>query len=166
MSGEHTEFNATLEAAVEETLETIQAQRAELRDTLAGLQGALATPAAERGFEWAQRARDALRGVREAFSDDAEITEAPGGLFQEVLARAPRLGGKVRSLRGQQGKVSCSIDQETEVLSRLQPNDPEERITEVSRSLLSLVSALMLYRQNEADLIYDAYHVDIGGEGA
>src|SRR5262249_6816930 len=72
-------------------METLRRRRADLHESIIGLEHALAAPAPTRLGAWTQRVHNALEELSTDFRDHIDITEGPGGLYPAVLAAAPRL---------------------------------------------------------------------------
>lgn len=165
------ERNGDEQAAVQASydapnLDAVVGQRRSLRRALSDVEQALASPAAGRTAAWMARLTEALEHLGEVFDLHVEVTEGPGGLFEDLLAIAPRLANRVRRLRAEHATIRMSINAE---LLRLRgglvtgtPADVDEFRDRVNR----LLALLVQHRQKGADLIYEAYHFDIGGEGA
>ena len=45
-------------------------------------------------------------GVRDAFEQHVLVTEKPGGLYEEIIRRAPRLDGTIRTLKDEHPEIS------------------------------------------------------------
>ena len=74
-------------------------RRATLHDALVHLEIAISSPAAGRIPEWTALVTKEVTGVRDAFDQHVLVTEKPGGLYEEIIMRAPRLDGTVRRLK-------------------------------------------------------------------
>jgi hypothetical protein len=128
--------------------------RAELLAAIQGFQRALATPWEDPG--WRHRVVAELPRLQAAFVTHVELTEGPDGLYAEVLADAPRLVRQVTNL----GREHASMSTALEALARRADATPE-RVWGWGRDLLRELSR---HRQRGADLVYEAYATDIGGE--
>ena len=74
-------------------------RRQTLHDAIVQLEMAISSPAAGRAPEWATQVTKAIVGVRDAFEQHVIVTEKPGGLYEEIMERAPRLAGTVKRLQ-------------------------------------------------------------------
>lgn len=134
-----------------DVLDQARMRRAELHGALLALEAALATPAGRP--EWARGGRAALAGLREAFDDHRALAEAHCGLFEQVLADAPRLAPTVERLRREHVELARTIGSEPAGLSE-RPERPRPRSPQETRSrLLSLLRRLARHRQLESDLL-------------
>lgn len=134
-------------------VEKARVRRHLLGDALNGLESAVAGPS--EAEDWVDGVRAALAELRRAFDEHIEVTEGPGGLLEEVRDLAPRLSGEIALIETEHeelmdlvGKVEASLDQST---------DPKA----VRNRAMALLPRLSLHRQRGADLVYDAYNVDI-----
>jgi hypothetical protein len=144
-----------------DAMESVRVRRAGLKSAMSGLEVAIAAPAPGRLEEWAAGVRDAIGMLQEVWTRHVVETEAPGAFLDDLVEEAPRLYNQSLRLREEHGEILSIL---LEVEDRLQPDlaDPEwvERLRSV---LTSLLVALARHRQRGADLVYEAYAVDIGG---
>ena len=80
-------------------LSEAKARRATLHDAIVHLEMAISSPAAGRIPEWTGLVVKEMTGVQDAFDQHILVTEKPGGLYEEIITRAPRLDGTVRRLK-------------------------------------------------------------------
>ena len=71
-------------------LERVRSHRAELGESMAALDAALALPVGL-GPLWRRRVRAALTELAHDLRDHRAVTEEPGGLYADAVSRAPRL---------------------------------------------------------------------------
>jgi hypothetical protein len=104
---------------------------------------------------WAQL-RGLLRPLRTAFAQHRALTEGTHGIYAEVVNDAPRLARTVDDLVAEHRH----LDEAMRRLAHEVSNDADvlrERAMEV-------LDRLDRHRQHDADLVYEAYATDIGGE--
>ena len=151
---------STAEAS-RDAMESVRVRRAGLKSAMSGLEVAIAAPAPGRLEEWAAGVRDALGMLQEVWTRHIVETEAPGALLDDLVEEAPRLYNQSLRLREEHGEILSIL---LEVDDRLQPDHGDPEWVERLRSVLtSLLVALARHRQRGADLVYEAYAVDIGG---
>jgi hypothetical protein len=127
------------------------------------LEAALASPAPGREAAWKQRAGAALVGVLDSLNVHRESAENKGGVIAEaeaVLGRPPTLAeARTQHLR--------LLKDGSELLADLEDQHDDPRLTceAVRRRAWGLASALRNHQALEADLILEAFDLDIGGEG-
>jgi hypothetical protein len=142
-------------------LAAVRERRAELRESLSALEQALASPAVGRPLIWGERVRSVLAEVADDFREHIEVTEGPGGLHQAILAGDLRLANAVMALTDEHQHISAELDA---LLAATEPPVTAEDVTTVRERATALLGTLTRHRQQGADLIYDAYATDIGGE--
>jgi hypothetical protein len=146
-----------------DALEAARARRGDLHRALLDLERALAGAARGRAQAWADSVRATLVRVRETFNAHIEATEGADGLYQEVLAQAPRLSGAVNRLQLEHADIASALD---EVDNRLDApmSEADARVESIRDAAITLMGLLVRHRQRGADLVYEAYDVEIGGE--
>jgi hypothetical protein len=124
---------------------------------------AISSPAAGRKDDWSGQVTKDMVGVRDAFDQHIIVTEKPGGLYEEIMERAPRLAGTVKRLQDEHPAVEASI---AKLLARLEAGEVDSDTWPLDRArddLQRLIGAVVRHRQKGADLVWEAYNVDIGG---
>ena len=90
-------------------LEELRRHRAELRESMGALEGALAAPGTGDPARWAQRVHVALVELAGDFREHVEITEGPNGLYRDLLTSSPRLSDAVASLTREHGLIDSQV---------------------------------------------------------
>lgn len=142
-------------------LDALGRLRAELRGSMTALEQALAAPTPGRAGAWAERVDAALGELAADFGEHVTATEGPDGLHGAVLAAAPRLSNSVNRLVVEHAVIADLVGDLLRLV-RLPVADGE--VTAVRDLGTALLSRLARHRQQGADLIYQAYQVDLGGE--
>jgi hypothetical protein len=146
-------------------LEAAKGQRLSLRRAIAGLEEALAAPHDADGLGGQDglptRLVPALERLQEVFGAHVEVTEAPGGLYQEILENAPRLANRVTRFRREHADITDGIDRGLAECSSAADPDAVQALRDHT---VRLFADLVRHRKRGLDLVYEAYHVDIGGE--
>ena len=132
---------------------TARKRRHLLGDALHGLERAVAGPSGAEG--WFEGVSSTLAKLREALDEHIEATEGPGGLLDDIQDVAPRLSNEIKLIKAEHeelvdllGKAQMSLEQ---------ANDPKA----IRNRAMSILPRLFLHRQRGADLVYEAYNVDI-----
>src|SRR5207302_5978296 len=135
-----------------------------LKAVMSGLEIALAAPAPHRA-SWIAGVREGLQAVHEVWTRHIVETEAPGAFLDELVAEAPRLATPTSRLRREHSEILATITRNEKRL--LTPpadeHDYDRWVDEIRADLTALPVALAKHRQAGADLVYQAYDVDIGG---
>lgn len=142
-------------------LDALRRIRAELRGAMSALELALAAPTPGRHAAWVQRVEEAMAEVAADFAAHIAETEGPTGAHEAVLVTAPRLAHPVRRLVSDHAVISGCIDDLRARLSSPVAADDAGAVRDLGTALLG---RLARHRQQGADLIYEAYQVDLGGE--
>jgi hypothetical protein len=137
-------------------------QRATLHDQLVHLEHAISSPAVGRVADWTSQVVKEMVGLRDAFEQHVLVTEKPDGLYEEIMTKAPRLVGKMRRLQEEHPSITEAI---ASTLGRLEQGDVEGSwgVDECRNDLQRLLGMIVRHRQHGADLVWEAYNVDIGG---
>jgi hypothetical protein len=146
-------------------LQAAKGQRLSLRRAISELEEALAAPDDPDGLGGQDglgaRLAPALEHLQEVFAVHVEITEAPGGLYQEILENAPRLANRVTRFRREHAEITEGIRRG---LGECATATTPEATTALRDRSVRLFADLVRHRKRGLDLVYEAYHVDIGGE--
>ena len=65
----------------------------------AATRSTISSPATGRVEQWTRDVVSRLLQLRRAIEDHIEVTERPGGLYEEIIAEAPRLAARIRRLQ-------------------------------------------------------------------
>lgn len=143
-------------------LDRVRSHRAELGESMAALDAALALPVGL-GALWRRRVRAALTELAHDLRDHRAVTEEPGGLYADAVSRAPRLASLAKV---QMDEHLDFIEIVERLLGEREAGlrDPEA-VAAHREAATELVGRIVRHRQRGADLIYEAYEVDIGGSG-
>jgi hypothetical protein len=144
-------------------LSEARARRATLHDALVHLELAISSPASGRIGEWSSLVKKDLTSVRDAFDQHIIVTEKPGGLYEEIIMRAPRLDGTVQRLKGEHPDISEKIKQQIERMESVPVGGDEWPLDTARDDLQRFIGTVIRHRQKGADLVWEAYNVDIGG---
>lgn len=142
-------------------LDHVRAHRAELRESVAAVDEALAHPIA-RGADWSGRLCAALAELDHDFGAHVDLTEGPGGLYERIKNAAPRLSTTIDRLSEEHARLNQSIDG---FIAALEDGSVPDDLAAFREDVTTLIGRLVRHRQKGADLIYEAYEVDLGGSG-
>jgi hypothetical protein len=146
----------------DQAIEALRVRRAELSESMSALEQALAAPAPGRLDVWAERVHVALVELVSDFREHITIAEGSNGVYRGVLSTAPRLSDAVARLTRDHAEINDLIDQLlTRVGAAPVNSDDVDGVRDLGTTLLV---RLIRSRQRSADLIYQAYQSDIGGE--
>jgi len=142
-------------------LEAVRLRRSELRESMSALEQALAGPALGRVGAWAQRVHVALVELSADLRAHIDLTEGVGGLHEDVLSTAPHLAGRVRRLTREHGEMTRLVE---DLITRAVGPLDDDAVAHIRSRATTLLGRLIHHRQAGADLLYEAYQADVGGE--
>jgi len=133
-------------------------QRSQLARAMQQVELAAAAPTARKS--WIIDLQHSLRRLEIAVNNHIVEVQAPMGLLDRIVHQAPRLQRSVEQTKVDHAALAESI---AELLATMDDTDSNERQDDIRDAALSILVALARHRQKGADLIYDAYAIDIGG---
>ena len=143
-------------------LHEVRQRRVELRASMDLLERALASPSRSgRSTEWADGLRRAVGPVYDAFVHHVAVTEGPEGLYAELAQHSPRLEHAVARLLDEHADIRRRLQ---ELLTWVDVSDEVADVSQARKDGTELLAVLMRHRQRGADLVFEAFDVDIGGE--
>lgn len=143
-----------------EHLAQVRAHRGELGESMHALEDVVALPLGM--AVWGRRVRAALTELASDLRDHVDLTESPGGLYAGLSATAPRLS---HGIEAQLEDHRFFIAEVERLLQARDDGITREQLGEHRDQLTALLHRLVKHRQRGSDLIYEAYEVDIGGQG-
>lgn len=132
----------------------IHERRRDIYEAMEHLEGAAARPSGHP--DWAPSIDRALEELEGSLNRHIAETEAPDGFLEEISSGWPRLIPSVDALRKEHGQLLEACEKARESLTATTP-DPAL----VRRQVTTILGRLMFHRQKGAELIYDAYNIDI-----
>lgn len=143
-------------------LEAAARRRRELREALVAFEDALSSPVRDREA-WRAEVADALDVLGNAFEDHVAETETGGGLYDEMEDIAPHLAAKASRLREEHPQIAAALVAAGATLAG--PIADEAQVDAVRDDLQRLMGRIVRHRQHGADLVWEAYAIDIGAAG-
>jgi hypothetical protein len=135
-----------------------RSKRLSLQAAMAGLEAATASASGADG--WLELILEAVGRLRGALSAHVEVTEGEVGLLAEILQRTPRLATEIALIKAEHEELIDTLDKvDLTVRTSMEMDDPDPE--PLRRRVMTLLGRLTLHRQRGADLVYDAYNVDI-----
>ena len=124
------------------------------------LEAALGAPAPGRQTLWIGDVRQALADFSTTLRAEQEAVCGPDGLFHRVREEEPRLAHDAERL---QGEYAVLGEQTERLAARLEAEQGGAiDIGAYRRELAELLDRYRQLRASEADLVFDAYHTDLG----
>jgi len=104
-----------------------------------------------------------LHPVQQAFADHVEETERPDGLYDEMSQEASHVAARASRLRADHPAITAALAESRQRLG--EPLGSEADVDAVRDDLQRLMGRIVRHRQGGADLVWEAYAIDIGGAG-
>ncbi|MFQ5517334.1 MAG: hypothetical protein ACE5E8_07150, partial [Acidimicrobiia bacterium] len=111
---------------------------------------------------WASNLLARLGGIERAIREHAEEVESADGVIARVLEDAPRLSTAGEILVEDHARMIDKTRQVTQLVQGLASPLDREVVGGVRDSVLELLGMISLHRQRGANMVYEAYLVDIG----
>ncbi len=130
--------------------------RERLYDTLLAVGRAIASPIAS-GSRWSHRLERSIVRLALALDEHVAETEGPTGLHAEIIDQAPRLWREVDGLRTEHATLSDECGRLLELI------ESGASGLSLRKHGHDLVRRFEGHRHRGADLVYEAFGVDVGG---
>lgn len=138
-------------------------RRRTLHEALVGLEMAISSPAAGRIPDWTRLVAKEVTAVRDAWDQHIDGTEKPGGLYEEIVGTSPRLAGTIDRLRSEHPDITDAVRLMVERIENVEIGRLEWPLDDARDDLQRFIGKVIRHRQKGADLVWEAYNVDIGG---
>ena len=144
------------------TLKTAAEVRADLHLALIETEDAISAAAPGRFQEWTDAVLGALVHLHTAFHEHISQAEGDDGLYEEIMGREPRLRGDITVLKNEHPQILEAIHAP---YNRLKDRAPEAHspAAEIREEVTHALARITRHRQKGADLVWEAYFVDLGG---
>ena len=144
------------------TLEEAARRRADLHHALIEVERAISSPAIGREADWTKQVVLHLEDLARTLDEHIEVTERPEGLYDEITQKAPRLSNKIERLRAEHPDLREGA---TLAIDKLRNSGVGETwsLDHARDDLQRLLGKVVRHRQLGADLVWEAYNLDIGG---
>jgi hypothetical protein len=139
-------------------LDEVRQHRAGLRAAVGRVERALSSAARGRAKAWSVDLRDELANLSTALEQHIEITEAPDGLLADIATAVPRLARRVQKTKDDHVVLRAAV---AAALEALPDDDDEGPVPNARTKVVELLTAVVHHRHLGADLVYEAYNVDI-----
>ena len=141
-------------------LDAVRAQRVGLRGAMDQVERSIVAAATGRVAEWSAAVRAAMENLSNAFEHHMKVTEASDGLLAEVMQEAPRLARRVDIIKADHATIGAALEGVQRTLRQGDAAD-DVGVRRLTDDVISLLSQLVQHRHLGADLVYEAYNVDI-----
>jgi hemerythrin HHE cation binding domain-containing protein len=132
-------------------------RRAGVRRAMVLVERAVASPAPGRTAAWSDELGRQLQVLSDALDAHITATEGPSGLLADIESAAPRLHHDVDVAR----REHVSLRRQLDGLLASLPATDDAAVADIRDRVGELLTGLVRHRQHGADLVFDAYQVDI-----
>lgn len=139
-------------------LDAVQERRDEYYEAVLGLERAIALAAGDDPAAWASQAVMASEAMAQVLRDHVAETEAPGSFYDDVVERSPNLAKAAERLRSEHEPLQHTLDALT---AELRTVGDDADVDTARQAALDVIKQLLAHRHRGADLVYDAYNVDV-----
>ena len=141
-----------------QALAAVQERRDDYYEAILDLEKAMARAAGDDPVGWAAVASMAAIETRGVLRHHITDTEAPGSFYDDIVENYPNLAHASKKLRAEHGPLRDRVDALVETLSTVR----DDAGVEAARAeALDVLKALLAHRHRGAELVYDAYNVDV-----
>ena len=138
-------------------------RRRPLREASSALELAVSAPGST-GPKWRSSVLTRINEVCVALEDHIVEVEGSGGFADDISAHAPRLIGMMNALNEEHDELRQMVVQLREVVGRKTDKLSKDKVAAVRKKVQSWLGRIARHQQKGADIVYEAYNVDIGGE--
>jgi hypothetical protein len=149
---------ADLQARNRAALAAVNERRDEFYEGILGLERAIAAPAGDDAVAWASATAVAVEGMRQVLDDHIRETEAPGSFYDDVIEHSPHLVNAAHRLQAEHPPLAASVEA---LALELKAVNDDDGVESTRHDALELITALLQHRHRGAELVYDAYNVDV-----
>ncbi|MFB3737965.1 MAG: hemerythrin domain-containing protein [Candidatus Velamenicoccus archaeovorus] len=142
--------------------EEARRRRADLHQALVALEESISSPASGRLEQWTADVTKHLNELVQTLREHVETTERVGGLYDDIRMRAPRLAPSISRLQEEHPEL---VQATMELVRRFEstPVGGDWELRDARDDVQRVLGKLVRHRQQGADLVWEAYNLDIGG---
>ncbi|MDH3623007.1 MAG: hypothetical protein OEQ49_03970 [Myxococcales bacterium] len=139
----------------EHALEAARQRRVELKEAISSVEIAASAPIG--GPNWRSNLQTELESLRIALEQHVKEVEGAEGLLAQLRDDAPRLINKIDRVRDEHPELTQQV---ADAIASAKGSSGAE---DLRSQVLAVLVSIVRHRQRGADLVYEGYHVDIGG---
>jgi hypothetical protein len=141
-----------------ELLDAIRVRRDHFYDAILAVERAISKPAGDAPEGWAAALAAPVESLQATLDDHVSGTEGHDGLFEQMRDDAPHMLPALERLRGEHDPLLDGTRVLADSLSNVHDDDGVDL---VRMHALDLLRRMLEHRHRGAELIYDAYAVDV-----
>lgn len=150
----------SLEPVPQQAISGVRRRRSELKAAMVAFEQAVVAGRDDAG-DWLRSVSDRLDALASAFRNHVTIHEGSDSFHAEVLRAQPHLASKVSALQRDHRRLERALSDLVAVVA--EPLS-EQSIVDVRARAADLLHRLATHRRHGADLVWQAFNADIGGE--
>lgn len=135
--------------------------RARMVRAIQNLEQALASASFDREDAWGQQITESLTALQMALRETRETADAKGGLFEELVQNFPHLQGRAKRLRKNYEALQELVESARSTIGEKSASTSDD-VDRVREELARLLAKIRHTQAAETELLFEAYHVDIG----
>jgi hypothetical protein len=144
-----------------DALEEARLRRLELGAAADRFEDLIARPASDP--RWTARVSDAMTELLVAFDRHVGEVEDDDGLLPRLLADEPRLANGIKRMYTDHIEIRSSVENTIALVRGCGDTCDQPTVESIRLAAVDLLRLISRHRQAGADLVYEAYLVDIGG---
>jgi iron-sulfur cluster repair protein YtfE (RIC family) len=148
-------------AAESAALDEARSRRLALGDAADLIEDLIARPGSDP--QWTVRVADALQGMRQAFDSHVTEVEHDEGLLPQLRHDSARLSNAIDRMYAEHITIGAELDDAAELIRNCGGDCGTTMVEAIREAVVDVLRSVSRHRQRGADLVYEAYHVDIGG---
>jgi hypothetical protein len=139
-------------------LAAVQERRDDYYEGVLDLERAFARAAGDDAAGWAAATGAVTEEMGRTLDDHVADTEAPGSFYDDIVENYPNLAHAAGRLQAEHEPLRAGLDGLVRTLADVQD---EAGVEQARHEALDVIRALLVHRQRGAELVYDAYNVDV-----
>ena len=143
-------------------IEKAKQKRERLHQAMWDLEAAVSAPA--QVSAWIVDLSGSMTVFQDALLDHIVEVEGPEGIIARILEDVPRLSAHADVLLGDHPRLRLLTEQVTNQVQNAGPAPDGDAVRVIREAVLELLGQLSRHRHLGADLVYDAYNLDVGGQ--
>jgi hypothetical protein len=147
-----------VQARNRELLDSVRVRRDKFFEAILAVERAIAAPAGDDAVAWAAAVAAPVDNLQETLEEHVSGTEGPEGLFEQMREDAPQVLPALERLQDEHDPLI----EGTRHLAQSLPNVQDDDGVDLVRAhALDLLRHLFEHRHRGAEILYDAYAIDV-----
>lgn len=143
-------------------LRSVKRHRSELKRSMTALEAVLARPVGADAGAWLDAVRHRVADLHDAFDNHIRVHEGPDSFHADIVRSQPHLTPHVVSLQRDHHRLSVQLMGLNDIIER--HTSPRDIAFDVRSRGIDLIHQFARHRQKGADVVWEAFNFDVGGE--